>query len=140
VGIGVALGVALAAIATFGLDPAITWLWQAMGWHTTNVAVFGDLMSHVTNPAGAVLIGVTAGIGEEMVVRGLLQPRIGLIGSNLAFTAFHALQYGPDGLLSVFLIGLALGVIRSKSNTTTSAIVHGVYDFTLVMASAIVGG
>jgi membrane protease YdiL (CAAX protease family) len=137
VGIGVALGVALAAIAAFGLDPAINWLWQAMGWPTTNIAIFGDLMKSVTNPAGAILIGVTAGIGEEMVVRGLLQPRIGLIGSNLAFTAFHALQYGPDGLLSVFLIGLALGIIRSKSNTTTSAITHGVYDFVLVMASVL---
>jgi membrane protease YdiL (CAAX protease family) len=137
VGIGVALGVALAAVAAFGLDPAISWLWQAMGWPTTNIAIFGDLMKSVTNPAGAILIGVTAGIGEEMVVRGLLQPRIGLIGSNLVFTAFHALQYGPDGLLSVFLIGLVLGIIRSKSNTTTSAITHGVYDFVLVMASVL---
>lgn len=138
-GVGVALGVVLAVIATFGLDPAINWLWQAMGWPTTNIAVFGDLMKNITNPAGAVLIGVTAGIGEEMVVRGLLQPRIGLIGSNLAFTSFHALQYGPDGLLSVFLIGLVLGIIRAKSNTTTSAITHGVYDFVVVMASVVLG-
>lgn len=134
VGWGVGLGVGLAVIASFALDPAVRWLWEAFGWPVTNVAVFGDLMKCLETPIGAVLIGVTAGIGEEMAVRGLLQPRIGLLASNLVFTAFHAFQYGPDALLSVFVIGLALGVIRARTNTTTSAIVHGVYDFVLVMA------
>jgi membrane protease YdiL (CAAX protease family) len=84
-----------------------------------------------------VLIGVTAGVGEEMAVRGLLQPRIGLFASNLVFTSLHAFQYGPDALLSVFVIGLILGIVRARSNTTTSAIVHGVYDFALVISSVI---
>jgi len=137
VGWGVGLGVGLAVVASFGLDPAVRWLWEALGWPVTNVAVFGDLMKGLETPLGAVLVGVTAGIGEEMAVRGLLQPRIGLVASNLVFTAFHAFQYGPDGLLSVFLIGLVLGMIRARSNTTTSAIVHGVYDFVLVMAVAV---
>jgi CAAX prenyl protease-like protein len=75
-----------------------------------------------------------------MAVRGLLQPRIGLIASNLVFTAFHAFQYGVDALLSVFIVGLVLGVIRAKSNTSTSAIVHGVYDFVLIMTSVIISG
>lgn len=139
IGFGVLAGVVLAAAATYGLDPAITGLWQAMGWPTTDVAAFNQLLSGVVTPLGAVLIGVTAGVGEELAVRGLLQPRIGLIASNLVFTAFHALQYGPDALLSVFTIGLILGVIRSRSNTPTSAIVHGVYNFVLVMGAVLAG-
>ena len=136
---GVALGLLLAAFAAFVLDPGVRWLWQSLGWPVTNVAVFGDLLKNVSTPIGAVLIGVTAGIGEEMAIRGLMQPRIGLIASNLVFTALHAFQYGPDALLSVLVIGTALGVIRAKSNTSTSAIVHGVYNFTLVMATVIAG-
>lgn len=128
-------GVVLAAIAGFGLDPGINWLWRQMGWGTTNVEAFSQLMSQLLTPVGAVLIGVTAGIGEELAVRGLLQPRIGLIASNLVFTSLHAYQYGLDALLSVFIIGLVLGLIRARTNTSTSAIVHGVYNFTLVMAS-----
>ena len=62
-----------------------------------------------------------------------MQPRLGILLSNLLFTALHAWQYNWDGLLSVFLIGLVLGVIRKKTNTTTSAVVHGTYDFTLIM-------
>ena len=91
-----------------------------MGWPTTDAAAFKKLLTNLVTPLGAVLIGVTAGVGEEMAVRGLLQPRIGLIASNLVFTSLHAFQYGPDALLSVFLIGLILGIVRARSNTTTS--------------------
>lgn len=136
IGVGLGLGVVLAVIAATLLDPGITRIWTAMGWPTTNTeAFYGQLMSKLMNPLGAVIIGVSAGVGEEMAVRGLLQPRIGLIASNLVFTSLHAFQYGVDGLLSVFIIGLILGIIRARTNTTTSAIVHGTYDFTLVMGS-----
>ncbi len=135
VGAGVGLGLALAVVASFGLDPGINQLWKAMGWGTTDTEAFAQLLSNVITPFGAVLIGITAGLGEELAVRGLLQPRIGLLASNLVFTSLHAFQYGVDALLSVFIIGLILGIIRMRSNTTTSAIVHGVYDFVLVLAS-----
>jgi membrane protease YdiL (CAAX protease family) len=134
---GVGAGLGLALVAAFVIDPAIHWLWQTLGWATTDSAAFDKLLTNLVTPIGAVLIGVTAGVGEEMAVRGLLQPRIGLIASNLVFTSLHAFQYGPDALLSVFIIGLILGIIRARSNTTTSAIVHGVYDFALVISSII---
>jgi membrane protease YdiL (CAAX protease family) len=135
IGFGLAFGVVMAALSMFVVDPAITWLWQAMGWQTTNTAAFDQLLGGVVNPFGAVVIGVTAGLGEEIGVRGLLQPRIGLIASNLVFTGLHAFQYGVDGLLSVFIFGTILGLVRARSNTSTSAIVHGMYDFTLVMVT-----
>jgi hypothetical protein len=131
----VAGGVVLAAVADRGIDPGINQLWHSLGWGTTDVEAFGKLMTQLITPIGAVLVGVTAGIGEELAVRGLLQPRIGLIASNLVFTSLHAFQYGVDALLSVFIIGLILGLIRMRTNTTTSAIVHGVYDFVLVLSS-----
>jgi uncharacterized protein len=137
VAFGLAFGVVLAALSMFVVDPAITWLWQAMGWQATNTAAFDQLLGGVVNPFGAVVIGVTAGLGEEIGVRGLLQPRIGLIASNLVFTGLHAFQYGVDGLLSVFIFGTILGLVRARSNTSTSAIVHGMYDFTLVMVSVL---
>ncbi len=137
---GVVFGVVLAAAANYVIDPGINWLWSTMGWPVTDAAAFGQLLSGVTNPIGAVLIGVTAGLGEEMAVRGLLQPRIGLLASNLLFTSLHAFQYNFDALLSVFIVGLILGIVRSRSNTTTSAIVHGVYNFTLVLGSFFLAG
>jgi membrane protease YdiL (CAAX protease family) len=140
VGLAVGLALLLALAATFGLDPGIRWLWETLGWQTTDATAFSSLLKDLLNPLGAVLIGVTAGIGEEMAVRGLLQPRIGLIASNLIFTAFHAYQYGFDALLSVFIIGLILGIVRARTNTTTSAIMHAVYNFSVVMLSIMAEG
>jgi len=85
------------------------------------------------------VIGITAGLGEELAVRGALQPRLGILLSNLFFTSLHALQYNWDSLLVVFVVGLICGLVRKRTNTSTSAIVHGVYNFTLIMLSLVAG-
>jgi membrane protease YdiL (CAAX protease family) len=135
-GLGVLL-VPVIVAAMHGVDHLIETIWGYMNWPRTNESAFDELMEFARNPAGAVVIGVTAGLGEELVVRGMLQPRLGIVLSNLFFTSLHALQYNWDGLASVFLIGLALGLVRKYTNTTTSAIVHGGYDFVLVMLDVI---
>jgi membrane protease YdiL (CAAX protease family) len=86
------------------LDAGIGWLWNTMGWPRTDSEAFEQLLGAAISPIGAVLIGITAGLGEEMVVRGALQPRLGLLLSNVFFTSLHAFQYGFDALLSVFII------------------------------------
>jgi membrane protease YdiL (CAAX protease family) len=133
---GLVAAVILAA-ASFALDAAIARIWEALGWPRTDAAAFEQMLGALISPIGAVLIGITAGVGEELVVRGALQPRLGILLSNLFFTGLHAFQYGFDALLSVFLVGLVLGIVRARSNTSTSSIVHGVYDFILVMISAL---
>lgn len=134
--LGIGAGIGLVGLVLV-LDPAVAWLWETLGWPRTDAHAFEKLMAGLISPAGAVIIGVTAGLGEELAARGVLQPRLGLLLANLAFTAAHAYQYSWDGLLIVFLVGLALGVLRARTNTNTSAIAHGVYDFILVLASAL---
>jgi membrane protease YdiL (CAAX protease family) len=135
-----AVGIALLLVAGVQLLSAgITWLWGAMGWPVTDDAAFGELLSFALSPIGAVVIGVTAGLGEELAVRGALQPRLGILLSNLFFTSLHALQYNWDSLLVVFIVGLICGLVRKRTNTSTSAIVHGVYNFTLIMLSLVAG-
>jgi hypothetical protein len=121
------------------VDGALQWIWQRFEWRSTDERAFDELMKFAINPAGAIVIGVTAGLGEELSVRGVLQPRLGILLSNLFFTGLHALQYNWDGLLSVFVTGLALGILRKYTNTTTSALVHGGFDFVLVLAQAMQG-
>jgi membrane protease YdiL (CAAX protease family) len=135
---GVAIALLLVGAVQL-LSAGITRLWGAMGWPVTDDAAFGELLSFALSPIGAVVIGVTAGLGEELAVRGALQPRLGILASNLFFTSLHALQYNWDALLVVFIVGLVCGVVRKRTNTATSAIVHGVYNFTLIMLS-LVGG
>ena len=131
-----ALALAGVLVGAFWLvEDGIALVWKSLGWPQTDMEAFEDLFRPLINPAGAAVIGVTAGVEEEILIRGVLQPRLGLLLPNLFFTSLHAMQYGFDGLLSVFLAGLVLGIVRNRTNTTTAAILHGTYDFILVMIS-----
>lgn len=125
------------AVSMQGFGLLIDTIWSALGWVTTDDEAFAALLGDLLSPVGAIVIGVTAGLGEELAVRGLLQPRVGLLLSNLAFTALHAYQYSFDALLIVFVLGLLLGHLRHLTNTTTAAVVHGGYNALIVLFSLI---
>lgn len=136
--IGIGIGLGLAGLMSLAL-PLMDTLWQALGWPTTDEEAFGELMAFAISPIGALVIGVTAGLGEELGVRGVLQPRLGIWLSNLFFTSLHAFQYHWDALLVVFVVGMVCGLVRKHTNTTTAAIVHGVYNFVMVMLTVVFG-
>lgn len=132
--VGITLGLTVLLLgASYAWDEGIIAGWEWLGWPATDEEAVSDLFAFALTPAGAVVIAVVAGVGEELAVRGVLQPRLGILLPNVFFAALHALQYHWDGLLSVFLTGLVLGWIRRRLNTTASAIVHGLYDFVLIM-------
>lgn len=128
---------ALVLVVVFGLvDRAIATVWGALGWAVTDNEAYRRLFSDVLTPVGAVTAAVSAGVGEELAVRGVLQPVFGIVLPSLLFAALHAWQYSWDALLSVFLAGLVFAWIRKRANTTTSAITHGLYDLVLFGALA----
>lgn len=91
---------------------------------TTTQHVFGAL----GGPWGVVAIAIIPGICEELLFRGALQPRIGLVFTALLFTSVHT-EYGLSfDTLSVFVIAVGLGLVRKYTNTTTSATVHVSYN------------
>jgi len=135
---GLGIGLGLAGLITLIL-PLMDSIWQTFGWPTTDHEAFSELMAFAISPIGALVIGVTAGLGEELAVRGVLQPRLGILLSNLFFVSLHAFQYHWDGLLVVFAVGMICGLVRKYTNTTTAAIVHGVYNFVLIMLEVIAG-
>ncbi|MFN3649198.1 MAG: CPBP family intramembrane glutamic endopeptidase [Armatimonadota bacterium] len=135
-GIGVAVGLAGVLLLT---EPLFFQLWERMGLPRTDQETFEKILAPAISPLGAVILGLSAGISEEVAVRGVLQPRLGILLPNLFFTSLHAFQYGFDGLLIVFLIGTVLGLVRRATNTTTACIVHALYDFILVFASYLTG-
>jgi len=134
--IGVATGIIL--VGVFWLfDDAVAALFLAYGIPTTDDTLVNNLFMVSFTPLAAIMASVSAGLGEELSIRGVIQPRFGIILSALVFASLHAYQYAWDGLLSVFLVGICFGVLRMYTNTSTSAISHGVYDlalFALIMA------
>jgi membrane protease YdiL (CAAX protease family) len=74
------------------------------------------------------VFGVLAGICEEALFRGALQPRVGIVVAAALFATIHTQYFLTPILGMVFVIGLALGVLRRHLNATTAMIAHGTYD------------
>ena len=91
------------------------------------------LLGDLFNPWGAVVIGLTAGVSEELVFRGALQPRFGLLATSLLFSFIHAQYAFSFAWVIVFLLGLVLGLLRKYVNTTTAILTHMLYNTTLVL-------
>jgi uncharacterized protein len=93
-----------------------------------------DLTADVQNPAGALALGLSAGIGEELLMRGAIQPRFGIPLTSLLFALLHV-QYGLSFvLIGLFLIGAMLGVIRDRYGTTAAIITHAAFNTLVVLA------
>lgn len=123
------LAVALVAVL-LAFDYGVNAAWEALdpaGYEKlTGVTeqLFGGLMT----VGGAVVLGLSAGISEELLFRGALLPRLGLVLSSLLFAAGH-LQYGLTvAMLEVFVIGLVLGLVRRRTSTTTAILIHAGYN------------
>lgn len=74
------------------------------------------------------LLGAVAGISEEILFRGVLQPQLGLLGSNALFGIAHAVS--PLYAVLAGGMGLFLGWLFDVSgNLATPIVTHSVYDF-----------
>ncbi|MEA2684705.1 MAG: protease family protein [Chloroflexota bacterium] len=92
-----------------------------------------QLLNNVNTWEAAVVLALAAGIGEEILFRGALMPRLGNALSALIFAVLHT-QYAISlATLEIFLLGLALGWIRKRAGTTGSIIAHAGYDLILLL-------
>jgi membrane protease YdiL (CAAX protease family) len=97
----------------------------------------GEIYDILFNPRGlspvsavlfALLVGVGAGLGEETLFRGAVQPILGITLTSVLFASMH-IQYGPSLLLVyVFLLSVGLGLLRKHINTTASFLAHAGYN------------
>jgi uncharacterized protein len=89
------------------------------------------------------ILAAIAGISEEILFRGVIQPWMesawgvtaGLIGSNIVFGLVHAIT--PLYTVLAILVGIYLGLALDyggERNLLTPIIIHGLYDFLAFMA------
>jgi membrane protease YdiL (CAAX protease family) len=125
--VALALMEALFAV-NLGLQHVSDWLTPDVSRRVNDVSnqIYAQLGQNILAFA---LLSLGAGIGEETLFRGALQPRLGLILTTLLFAAVHV-QYGVSFILLIVLIaGLGLGVLRIYACTTACIITHVSYDF-----------
>jgi uncharacterized protein len=97
----------------------------------------GEVSQRLFDPQGlslvsavlfALLIGVGAGLGEETLFRGAVQPVLGIPLTSVLFASMHV-QYGPSLLLGyIFVLSIGLGLLRRYVNTTASFLAHAGYN------------
>lgn len=88
---------------------------------------------------GILTLGLSAALGEETMFRGALQPRFGLVLTALLFALVHS-NYGLSlSTVVVFLLGLVLGWVRIRYNTTTAMALHAVYNMALGLLALLAG-
>ncbi|MGI8650818.1 MAG: CPBP family intramembrane glutamic endopeptidase [Rubrobacter sp.] len=102
----------------------------------------GEVSTNLFDPTGltlvsavffALLIGVGAGLGEETLFRGAVQPVFGIVFTSLLFASMH-IQYGPSLLLGyIFVLAVGLGLLRKYINTTASFLAHAGYNAATVL-------
>ncbi len=134
--IGVAGAGVLWVVGT-AMDLLTYWFWGQADWPRTDPELVERLMAVAFSPLGAVVAATAAGLGEELMMRGVLQPRFGWLLPNLAFTAAHALQYNLDALVGVFVLGAILALIRSRFSTSEAILAHALYDLVLFLGISV---
>lgn len=127
--LGIGLGIALVPVV-LALEFAASLV--GMGANADVERLTEELLGPLfQSPFGILTLGLSAALGEETIFRGAAQPRFGLIATALLFALVHS-NYGITiSTLAVFLVGLVLGWVRMRHNTTAAMALHATYNITL---------
>lgn len=92
-----------------------------------------QMTTGVQNPLGAILLGLSTGVGEELLFRGAIQPRFGIVIASLVWVLLHAQYDLTYVLVGLFGIGILLGLERKYLGTTAAIITHASYNVAVVL-------
>ncbi|MGA7671788.1 MAG: type II CAAX endopeptidase family protein [Nitrolancea sp.] len=96
-----------------------------------------NMTQDVSSIGGALLLGISAGAGEEILFRGAIQPRYGIIFTSIVFASLH-IQYGISlTIVGIFFVSILLGIERKRVNTTASMVTHVIYDVLAVIMGSL---
>jgi membrane protease YdiL (CAAX protease family) len=118
-----------------GFDLVVNLAWQRFDPASYDLVnrVTNNLFGGLSTVGGGLVLGISAGISEELLFRGAVLPKLGLLVTSVLFAIGH-LQYGFSiATLEVFVIGLLLGLLRYRTNTTTCIITHASYNLLTVL-------
>jgi uncharacterized protein len=133
--------------------PMLAVFWWLMHWNRPTVRQLREQvewlvgeMFPMANPGQLALVAVLAGVGEELLFRGVIQtklidwtnPLAGLVIGSLLFGAAHALSKLYFVLAT--LIGLCFGwMVLHYNDLVAPMVAHSVYDFVALLYLSNIG-
>jgi uncharacterized protein len=130
----IALAVVIAMFAVTILGSLLTLTFQP-GLEKQINDNLGTMTQNLSSFSGALVLGISAGFSEEILFRGAIQPRYGIVFTSIVFALLHV-QYGFSfTIVSIFMVSVILGLLRKRINTSASIITHVVYDVLAVLLS-----
>lgn len=90
------------------------------------------IASSVNTLTLAFAVALSAAVGEEIAFRGALQPIFGLWPTAIFFALTHVQYALTPATLVIIVVGLGLGWVRKRYNTTASIVTHFTYNFALL--------
>lgn len=95
-----------------------------------NAGTFGVTGGLAASVTLALATAVFAGIGEETLIRGALQPVFGIIPAAFLHGLLHGqFAHAPIFILQVALWSCIMGMVKHRCNTTTTIIGHAGFNF-----------
>ena len=129
---GIALAAVIGGFLVMGIGGALT-QWLQPDFNNEIQQTTEEITKNVSSVAGAVFFGLGAGASEETLLRGAIQPRYGIWVTSLLFALLHS-QYGISFVLAgVFCMGVILGLLRNRINTTAAILTHAVFNTIVVL-------
>ena len=78
----------------------------------------------------ALATALCAGIGEETLIRGALQPVFGILPAAILHGMLHGqFAHAPIFIIQVAVWSMCMGIVRRYTNTTTTIIGHAGFNF-----------
>lgn len=101
----------------------------------------GDTMEQMSAGTNLVWVNLilfaSAGIGEEILFRGAIQPRFGIVLTSAFWALVHTQYQLTFVVLGLFLVGVLFGLIRKYLSTTPAIIAHALYNAAVVVLQAL---
>ncbi len=132
----------IAGGALVGVQIAFQSVWYALDPQAfADQTVAAQAMSGIiTSLPLALMVSLGAAVGEEIIMRGALQPVFGVWLTSIFFVVLHTQYSFTPIMLLILIVGLVLARLRFRYSTSAAIIAHFVYNALPFLFFALMGG
>lgn len=136
IGVGVGFGLFVASVL-FSI------VWQLLADPATfaeQIRAAEGFSSQLRSLPLILLVAGGAAFGEEIFMRGALQPVLGLWATSAFFALLHSQYLLTPLFIFILFVGLTFGLLRRRVSTTAAIIAHLVYNLAPFLIPVLTGG